>query len=182
MKLALVAIMVVFFGCAEPPEKEREIFFQYGLEGTSFRSSEFSVLYANNWQASLGSKTIALNDSLDFMTVTGSLYSDTNSIRCDFYYEAEIQNFTINDGELTLADPYPRDEGEVVSEVQSIYKRVLIDTNSTVFEPVGCDYFPQFDSVWHFELYQNGDLIVTDFGRNVEYLLLAQGPPREREL
>jgi hypothetical protein len=166
---SLLALACISCG---PPPKDTEIKFLYKIEGMGFSVVEYSELNSGTWSSATGSLEIEFNDSFNALSLDSSSFADTNFFVCNISYEASISEQAQDDGTLTLGDPYPRvDNPEDEAPVKKVFKSISIDTDTLNVQPSDCDINPQTDTTWHFELFQNGDLIITNFGRNIEYFL-----------
>lgn len=177
----LLFFLVFLISCGPPPEDD-EISFLYSLEGMEFSAIEYSELNSNTWASTTGSMLLEINDSFSSVSFNASGFIDKNFFACDVFYEAGITTYDSGDGELSLGDPYPRQEEEPQeSPVQKVFKSIEIKSETLSSSPGDCDLNPKNNTTWHFELFQNGDLIVTDFGRDVEYFLRPTKEPNNEQ-
>lgn len=167
-------LLLFFTGCGEAPIRDREIFFEFPLEGGEFNVVEYSIIFSGFWSGTTGQKKISINQDFTEINVELLNYRDKNSNLCSGNYLLEVSNLTTEQSDLTLADPYPRpsdDEDENIG----LFKNTKIRSGTLNLSPPECDLNPQEEAIWHLELYQKGDVILTDYGRDVEYLLYPSG-------
>ena len=182
--ILFVLTLFIILSCG-PTEPEEELpDFLYPLHSSSFEVKAYREIGLSTFTGISGIQRYHFSEaSVDVELVN---YGDSSSSFCTGQYTASLTaaqesevfaELSTNSGTYDIHSPYVTEESveetnEEVNDVFRSYFSITVDLNTLTMN-VDCGITVFTENIIHTSVYQNGDLILIDYARGLEFLLSA---------
>lgn len=180
-RISLFGILFTLFSCGEKKDDK----FKYKIDyPNGFKITHYSAAQENNWIATGGSAIFKFTDLEDNGNVTieylnySDTYGDCVGEITGSTSETDIENLiAISDPvsgseEYDITTPYKKPENpfETLTSSNSVIVKV-VNYQVTNISLSGCSFPNYSENNFVIQLYRNGDMIITDWNRSLDYFL-----------